>query len=959
MTKKRVLLTALIAVFIAASCPLFSADQAKKPIGLQDIINWKNIAASEVSPDGGWFIYRLTPVEGDGETVIRQVRGTKEYRVPGGEMRGRFGSAPSFSADSKWAVVPVFPGAKESRDLKRDKKPLRTKAVLVNLATGDRTEFENMRGFAFSRENGSFVLLHKNAPDDQKKGKEPWTGSDLIIRDLASGLETTIGNVSEFALDEKGERLALAIDAQGMTGNGILVRDMKNGRLTPLASGKAVFKQLGWTEKGDALAALKGRKEKDKDKAPRFWSVLGFSGFGGPAAPAAIEYDPAADKSFPEGMTVSPDRMPFWDEPLQAIFFGIHETAKDDEEDKEKKDDNADDIADLIIWHWKDARLQPQQQVEADEDNTFSYLSEYRLAGKKFIRLADDAVRSVDPDRKGRFAVGIDRTPYELDGSLDGRQYQDIYAIDLTTGEKRAAITKCRWFFGTSPDGRYFLYYADKNFHSYDTVTGASVNMTAGIPVSFVDTDDDHNVVDPPQRALGWARDCRRALLSDGWDVWAVPADGKGTAAALTSDGRKDGVRYQRFFRFDRKDYRDGLDLDKPLYIGTYGEWTKKAGVSLLQKGKTGARKLLWDDAVFSTLFKAEKAPVYIYTRETGRDYPDYYAADALLAGAARLTEANPQQKDYLWSSGEMLIDYVSDKGDKLQAALFLPADYQKGKSYPTIVYIYEKLSQNLNRYTTPGYYGFNKSVYTSNGYAVLMPDITYKLNDPGLSAVWCVLPALKAAEAAGVVDPARVGLQGHSWGGYQTAFLVTQTDAFAAAVPGAALTNMISMYSSIYWNSGSSNQPIFESSQARFAGGYWENLEAYARNSPVYHAANVKTPVMLLHNNKDGAVDWNQGIEYFNALRRLKKPVIMLEYVGENHGLSKPANRKDYGVRMREFFDHYLKGAPAPDWYKNGVPYIKLKDYMKESADRLKPAEKTDKADKAKDEKPAEGKKD
>jgi dipeptidyl aminopeptidase/acylaminoacyl peptidase len=268
-----------------------------------------------------------------------------------------------------------------------------------------------------------------------------------------------------------------------------------------------------------------------------------------------------------------------------------------------------------------------------------------------------------------------------------------------------------------------------------------------------------------------------------------------------------------------------------------------------------------------------------------------------------------------------------------LQGALYLPANYEEGKSYPTIVYIYEKLSQGLNGFTSLTANGFNKSLYTSQGYAVFMPDIVYKINDPGMSAVWCVLPALDAAVKTGVVDKTKVAIHGHSWGGYQTAFLVTQTDAFKAAVAGAPLTNMISMYSSIYWNTGSANQPIFESSQGRFTTGYWDNVEAYTRNSPVYHAKNVKTPLIILHNDKDGAVDWNQGIEYYNTLRRLGKPVVMLQYKGENHGLAKLENRKDYTVRMLEFFDHHLKGKPAPAWLQEGVPHLKLKDHLEERA--------------------------
>jgi dipeptidyl aminopeptidase/acylaminoacyl peptidase len=380
-----------------------------------------------------------------------------------------------------------------------------------------------------------------------------------------------------------------------------------------------------------------------------------------------------------------------------------------------------------------------------------------------------------------------------------------------------------------------------------------------------------------------------------------------------------------------------GIDLSGSVYLSAYGEWTKKAGVVRIDGGKSSPVRLLWDDAEFATLLKAKKADVFLVTRETNREYPDYYATDSSFEERRRLTKANPQQDKFAWSRGAMLVNYTSAKGQKLQGALFLPANYEESHRYPTIVYIYEKLSQSLNRYDVPAARGFSRSVYTSNGYAVFMPDITYQINDPGRSAVWCVLPALEAAIATGVVDRERVGLHGHSWGGYQTSFLITQTDAFKAAVAGAPLTNLISMYSSIYWNTGSANQPIFESSQGRFTQPYWEDVEAYARNSPVYFAKNVKTPLLLLHNDKDGAVDWNQGIEYFNTLRRLRKPVVMLQYKGENHGLVKPANQKDYAVRMREFFDHYLREQPAPAWLKEGVPHLKHEEHIKERLKELK----------------------
>jgi dipeptidyl aminopeptidase/acylaminoacyl peptidase len=924
---------------------------APRPIALQDILAWKSIGWSELSPDGNWLIYKLGPLEGESEVILRQTKGPKEYKFPIGEAP-RYGGAArtAFSADSKWAAFLSYPASKEMKALRKEKKRVTTTAVLVDLASGEKTEFEKVRALDFSGENPGFLALHRYAPESQEKepAKDKWTGSDLVLRELFTTREINIGNVAEFAFDKNGTRLAFLIDAQGQAGNGIELRDMATGAVSSLDNDKATYKSLTWSEKGEALAALKGKE--DKAYEDKLWSVVAYAGFEDikGSQPRKTVYDPTGDKSFPEGMTVSPNRAPVWTESFDAILFGINETKKKKDADKKeeaadkpappsKPDDLADeDIPDLVIWHGQDKRLQSMQQVQAQFDQNFSYLAEYRIAEKKFIRLADDEVRQVAPAPKHRFAVGLDNREYELEGNLDGQRYQDIYVIDMKTGARTLALKKVRYYFGPLFDGGHFMTYLDGHFYAHDMATLKSVNLTQNVPASFVNEENDVNVVKPPDYPVGSTKDGLNVLLSDGWDIWSVPIAGFGKGVNLTANGAKDKIHYRRV-RIDPEE--KAIDLGQPQYFAAYGEWTKKAGIARLEKGKAAPAMLLWDDAGFGGLAKAKKAEVYVYTRDTFNDYPDYYVTDALLKNGRRITEANPQQKGFLWSSGQMLLDYTSAKGDKLQGALFLPANYEKGKKYPTLVYYYEKMSQQLNRYAMPSANGFNKSVYTSNGYAVLFPDITYKINDPGMSAVWCVLPAIDAAVATGVVDRSKIGLQGHSWGGYQTAFLITQAD-FAAAVAGAPLTNLISMYSSIYFNSGSANQPIFESSQGRFKGGYWDNLEAYQRNSPVYYAAKVNTPLIILHNDKDGAVDWNQGIEYYNTLRRLKKPVIMLQYVGENHGLQKPANQKDYTVRMKEFFDHYLMGKPAPAWYTEGVSHLKLKDHLKERAKDLKLAE-------------------
>ena len=929
-----------------------------KPLTLPDVLAWKRIQTPIASTDGQWFAYKLVPNEGNSTVVLRNVRDGKEQRFAIGELP-RLDPDPGapppppardvlFSDDAKWLAFNVYPTVAEAKALKKAKKPLQNKVALIELATSKRTDFDGIRNFTFSGERASALALHRYpatpagpaappAPaSSEAKPPERPTGADFILYDLASAQALSLGNVSEFAFDKKGEWLAWIVDAQDQLGNGISVRNMTTGAVTTLDSAKASYKGLAWTDAGDALATVRGLE--DKAWEDKLYSVVAFRGFSPNAAPKKLIFDPTRDATFPTGMTVSPNRPPTWLADLSEVTFGIHEIkAKPPAkgaDGKPKPDENdSEDRPDLVVWHWKDPRLVSMQQVQQNADKNFSFLCAWNPAENKFVRLADPALKQVVVRPESKFGVGTDIRDYELMGNLDGRRYSDIYRVNLKTGERKLALKRARWVESPSPDNSHLLYYEEGNFFSYEMATGASHNLTKGLPASFIDTEDDHNVVQPPTRTFGWTKDSDYVLISDNWDIWKVPANG-GAAVNLTVNGRKDKIRYNFVFRLDPDE--KGFDLSKPLYIRALGEVSKKSGTAVLDPGAQAIRMLHFDDALYTSLIKAKNAAAYFYTRETIQDFGDFYSADGSLSGA-KITDANPQQKDFAWTKGVKVIEYTGGKGDKLQGDLFLPANYEPGKKYPTVLYMYEKLTQNTNAYPQPGINGFSVGYYTSNGYAVIEPDITYKVNDPGVSSTACILAALKAAIATGVVDSARVAIHGHSWGGYQTAFAVTQTNAFKAAIAGAPLTDMISMFSSIYWNTGSANQPIFESSQGRFTGGYWgDNTEAYIRNSPVYHAQNVQTPMIILSNDKDGAVDHTQGIEYYNTLRRLEKPVIMLEYKGENHGLRKPENLKDYTMRMKEFFDYYLMDKPAPKWMQEGIPVLKLKDELDERAKQL-----------------------
>jgi dipeptidyl aminopeptidase/acylaminoacyl peptidase len=924
------------------------ARSTLKELDPADLTFWKSPRSVQLSLDGKWFAYQVAPNEGDGEVVVRPTGDGKEMRFPIGEpqtLAGGFNDpnfqppspAVQISGDTKWVAFTKYPAAAEAKKLRKDRKPLQNAVSLLNLATGEVREFDKVRRFQFTGEKPSFLVMHRYAADGGGQG----AGAELLVLDLRHGTVATIGNVGEWALDDAGGWLAWTVETRDRVGNGLQVRQLATDVVRVIDSESQLYRRLAWADSGLVLAVLRGKPDTvAKDTS---YVVLGVSGFGGTLAKTM--YAASDSTAFPADMRISPDRTPRWSFDRSALFFGIIER-RSIPEGKPRPDVRAiagtpgamqqppgmnvagdEELPSLVIWHGKEPRLQSQQQVEENRDKAFSYLAQYRVAEKKFIRLGTTEMRDVVIAPRDRWAIGTDQRAYELRGNIDGTRFRDYYAIDLETGEKKPIITKTMWPYWASPDGNRVLYYFDGAYRVQDFATGATRNVSEGVPTTFVNTEDDHNIDRPPVNPLGWASDNQSVLLFDLWDVWRVPVKA-GTAVNLTGNGKRDRIRYTRRLVVDPRER--GIDLTKPLYLATYGDRTKKEGLSRVVPNKPGAVSMLWEDAKFFVQ-RARDAETFVFTKQTVKDFPDYWVADASFQAPKRLTDINPQQKDYRWPSRAQLIDYVSDKGDSLQAALWLPADYEPGKKYPTVVYIYEKLSQNLHTYAVPNETrALNPSVYTSRGFAVLQPDIVYRVNDPGMSAVWCVIPAVKAAIATGIVDPANVGLHGHSWGGYQTAFLVTQTNIFKSAIAGAALTDMVSMYSSIYWNSGSTNQPIFESSQGRFTGSFVDNPDAYIRNSPVFHANKVTTPLMLLHNEKDGAVDFNQGITYFNTLREQGKDVILLQYVGENHGLQQPKNQKDYTIRMREWFDHYLQGKPAPDWMTSGIPRLKMEEHLK-----------------------------
>ncbi len=911
-----------------------------RPLALEDYAGWSTIGSVALSGDGRWMTFSYEPNEGDSRFFLRDLEEPNEEP----EELSLNGSRPRFSEDSHWLAfisAPPEDGVSEGSDEGRDGGDRSRTLRLLDLTSREETEVEKVASFTFSEDSRWLAVQKQRSSGGSGSGAarsretggrgsggdgsgDPVRGADLILVELGTGILHNLGNVAEHAFNDQGTHLAYVVDAEGRTGNGLYLMGLADMRVLPLATGDALFEGMAWNEEGTALAVLKGNKP--DGMVHRANTLLAFPELlsadaemlAGPR-PEGHRYDPREDESFPEGYVLSELRTPSWSEDGERVFLGI----KEQEEAAEEEEDQAN----VDVWHWKDERVQSRQEAQAGRDRRSTDLAVLNLEGSRFVRLGDESLERVTPTYDGRWAVGYDDSPYAMDRDR-GESRSDVYRVDPTSGERTLITQALTYPMGTSPDSRWFLYWQDRQVQAFELPTGRRVNLTevAG-GVDFENEEFDRPVEKPTYGVGGWSNDGDVVFLNLRYDVWQVSLEG-GESVNLTGGmGDREKIRF-RILDLDTED--DGIETSKPVFLSAYGEWTKRSGYFQARPGRD-PRELLYDDAMFGTsgfrgsgIRRATGADRVLFTRQTFEDFPDYWIGDTEFGELRRVTDANPQQSGFLWGS-RVLVDYTDERGNELQATLTLPAGYTEGEKYPMIIYFYEKMSQRHHQYSQPTYDDRpHMSTYASNGYMVLMPDIVYDMGYPGSSALDDVTSAARAVIEEGYADPERICLQGHSWGGYETSFILTQTDMFACVVTGAPLTNLVSMHNILYKSSGSPNAPLIEWGQGRMDTNPFEGLDRYVAESPVHHVQKISTPFLILHGTADGAVDWNQGLEYYVAARRMGKEVILLSYPDEPHHLSKEANQKDFQIRMKQFFDHHLKDAPAPTWMTEGVPYLK-----------------------------------
>jgi dipeptidyl aminopeptidase/acylaminoacyl peptidase len=531
----------------------------------------------------------------------------------------------------------------------------------------------------------------------------------------------------------------------------------------------------------------------------------------------------------------------------------------------------------------------------------------------RVVKLADEKMRNVSFPTSDTLGLGADQSTYEYERPWNPT-YNDFYLVDLKTGERKAVEKETRWRYQWSGTGRYLLQYAQPDWWVYDVNSGEKRNLTEDLEAEFWNTDDDHPAPKNSWGMAGWTKDDEGVMLYDKYDIWYFPISKPGDAVNLTHGIGRETDSTFRYVSMDTEE--EFIDTTRPLILSYVNNRNRSSGIYELRFGNRPSQLVVKDNSISSPR-KAKNADVYLYSMSTFDEYGDLYVSDSTFKESRRLTDANPDNNGLLWGKTS-LIEFTNLDGVKLQALLTLPEDYQEGKKYPMIVYVYEKLTRGLHQYSIPSTgSGFPVPFFSSNGYVVLRPDIIYTDGFPGPSAVKCIVPAIQKVVDMGIADPEHVGMTGHSWGGYQTAYIITQTDVFACAYAGAPVSNMTSAYGGIRWGTGNPRTFQYETGQSRIGGSLWEYPERYVENSPIFFADRVNTPLMMLHGDEDTAVPWYQSIEYFLALRRLDKPVWFLQYNEEPHGLRGDANKKDFTIRRMQFFDHYLKDAPMPYWMK------------------------------------------
>ncbi len=907
-----------ISIFFLITLNVSLVAQSKKQLTPENYKSWNRIKDVKIAPDGSNVIYTLSGERTNKTLYIYNTANKDSYSFARVNQ-----PTIDFGGDIvMWKSVADVDTVREMKRRQIDKADMPGDSLSIfDMRKGKITVLHTLKSFKTPDEYGGYVAYQLEPgghPADSlvinslKKKESKENGSRMIIRNLATEKEDTFFFVRNYEFSEEGEKLVYhTAGDDSLVVAGVHVVDLKTGKDQEVLQTEGDIYHLGFDTKGMQLTFTV-----DSDTTEiRHRPYQLYSWKTGDSQARIIADNNSA--FLPEGWQMSNFDAPYFSEDGSKLFFGIAPPVL--LQDSLILDD---EIVSVEVWSHTDGMLHTQQKVRESRDREKTYLCYFDNQKNKIVQLAKDHIQDVKIKDNSKYAVGVDDSKYQQSISWLGYSYKDIYKIDMVTGKSSLVLSRLPSYPRMSPNGNYFTWFnrEDGKHYSYDLESETAFLLTDKELGIFYDEENDRPMDPRSYGTGGWTIDENEIAIYDRYDIWLALPNRSRKIRKITN-GRKDKIEY-RIVKLDRES--DFIPSDKWL-VKWINHNTKDEGYAHVDV-KSGEVKILFSGPYRLDRFprKAKNSNDIVWTKENYQIFPDLIHSDTIFSNENKVSTANPQQSEYNWGTIQ-LHEWTDSEGVLRKGLLVLPEGFEPSKKYPLLVNFYERNSQNLHRHRAPYAHRstINYAYYSSKGYILFNPDVYYQNGYPGKSSEISVISGVESLINKGFIDKDRIGVQGHSWGGYQVAHLLTKTDIFKCAESGAPVVNMISAYGGIRWGSGMSRMFQYEKTQSRLGATLWENPELYIENSPVFNLDKVNTPVLILHNDEDGAVPWYQGIEYFVGLRRLGKPAWMLNYNGEPHWPVKWQNRLDFNIRMEQFFDHYLMDAPMPRWMKRGVPAL------------------------------------
>ena len=929
----------------------------KKPLDHSVYDSWKNLNAISVPRNGDILMYTVAPQEGDVELVIENLRTGKKTIVP----RATRATLNEDGSKVVAVVKPLFSQTREAKIKKAKKEDMpKDSLAIIDVKSGKVEKFANYKSHSTADKWTSFVAFEltpekektakkadkpegKPEPKDDKKKPAPKKeeASKLIVMNVNTAKTDTLKNVTSYKFNENGSLLAYVVEPEkkdSLGKAGLFLYDPQTGKSCEVLQGAkgSKFKTPSFSE----METLAFYANTDTTKEAKKNIDIYLYDIKNAHLQKAAHNRMAG---LQEGWVVNENASLSFSKDGKRLFFGT--SPKPLEKDTTLAEFEQ---PQLDIWTWNEDYLQTVQLFNLKRDQKRTYTAYINTSLQdNFVQLGTLDVPNVNvPNEKQAdwVLVGNDKK-YRIQSQWDYSRPTDIYLMNVKDGSlKLIKENVCIGGFSFSPDGNYAVAYdkVDEDWYLFNVSTGEMTNLTEKMEVSFVNDEHDTPSLASANGNAVWFEDNRSFLIRDKFDYWQFDLKNLSTPKMFTENyGREKNTQLSIIQLIEDPDkapanpmarmFGGGIELknNEPIYFTTFNRTTKENGLAI-KDVKKSVKKIVEGPYTFGD-FKYSKAgkgkkPVFVYARGNFEEGNNLFASYDNFKTQKQLTDINPQQREYNWGTVE-LVNWQTEDDIFCEGLLFKPEDFDPNKKYPVMIYFYEKNASTLyrSRVPSPSRSTINIPYFVSNGYVVFVPDVYFTEGHPGKSAMRSIMPGVEMLEKTYPwIDGENMAIQGQSWGGYQVAYMITQTNKFKAAGAGAPVSNMTSAYGGIRWGSGITRQVQYEQGQSRIGKPLWDAFDLYYENSPLFFAPNVQTPVLIMHNDKDGAVPWYQGIEFFVGLRRLGKVAWMLQYNNEEHNLVERRNCKDLSIRLSQFFDHYLKGAPMPDWMKNGRPAVK-----------------------------------